>query len=64
MYVLSVYRVFHREYTLISQVNKVIFPIRLCTGVDNDIKADIFDKMLVTDLEAIQKYHTGDLLTR
>lgn len=32
--------------------------------VDNEIKADIFSKMLVTDWEAITAYHTGDLLTR
>lgn len=32
--------------------------------VDNEIKADIFSKMLVTDWEAITTYHTGDLLTR
>lgn len=32
--------------------------------VDNEIKADIFAKMLVTDWESITSYHTGDLLTR
>ena len=32
--------------------------------VDSEIKSDIFAKMLVTDLEAISHYHTGDLLTR
>lgn len=32
--------------------------------VDNEIKADIFSKMLVTDWESIASYHTGDLLTR
>lgn len=32
--------------------------------VDNEIKADIFSKMLVTDWESITSYHTGDLLTR
>lgn len=32
--------------------------------VDNEIKANIFEKMLMTDLEAISSYHTGDLLTR
>ena len=32
--------------------------------VDNEIKADIFSKMLVTDWESIAAYHTGDLLTR
>lgn len=32
--------------------------------VDSEIKSDIFAKMLVTDLESISRYHTGDLLTR
>ncbi len=37
---------------------------RISLRVDNEIKADIFDKILVTDWEAITSYHTGDLLTR
>jgi ABC-type bacteriocin/lantibiotic exporter with double-glycine peptidase domain len=32
--------------------------------LDTEIKADIFSKMLETDLESIASYHTGDLLTR
>ena len=32
--------------------------------VDNSIKAEIYEKMLTTDWEAISNYHTGDLLTR
>jgi len=40
------------------------FSNKISISVDNEIKADIFNKMLVTDLEAIQNYHTGDLLTR
>ncbi len=32
--------------------------------VDQEIKADIFAKMLVTDWESLASYHTGDLLTR
>lgn len=32
--------------------------------VDAQIKADIFEKILVTDWEALTGYHTGDLLTR
>lgn len=32
--------------------------------VDNEIKADIFDKILITDWESLTVYHTGDLLTR
>lgn len=32
--------------------------------VDTQVKADVFDKMLETDWEAISSYHTGDLMTR
>lgn len=32
--------------------------------VDNEIKSDVFDKILNTDWESITSYHTGDLLTR
>lgn len=37
---------------------------RISIRVDNEIKADVFHKMLVTDWESITSYHTGDLLTR
>lgn len=40
------------------------FSSKISIRVDNSIKADIFDKMLLTDLESIQGYHTGDLLSR
>ena len=32
--------------------------------IDNAIKANIFEKMLLTRLEPLMSYHTGDLLTR
>ncbi len=32
--------------------------------VDAEIKAEIFEKILVTDWESLTNYHTGDLLTR
>lgn len=32
--------------------------------LDNEIKADIFNKILITDWESLNAYHTGDLLTR
>lgn len=32
--------------------------------VDAEIKADIFEKIMVTDWESLTAYHTGDLLTR
>ena len=37
---------------------------RISLRVDNEIKADVFDKMLSTDWESLTSYHTGDLLTR
>ena len=37
---------------------------RISLRVDNEIKADVFDKMLSTDREPLTSYHTGDLLTR
>lgn len=36
----------------------------LSMKVDAEIKADIFEKILITDWEALTNYHTGDLLTR
>ena len=48
---------------LISQISNY-FANKISISVDNAIKADIFEKMLLTDLESIQTYHTGDLLTR
>lgn len=32
--------------------------------VSNNIQADIFEKILITDWESLTNYHTGDLLTR
>ena len=32
--------------------------------VDAEIKADVYEKILVTDWESLTNYHTGDLLTR
>lgn len=40
------------------------FSNKISIGVDNDIKQDIFLRMLGVELESIQRYHTGDLLTR
>ena len=37
---------------------------KISIRVDNEIKADIYEKMLSTDWEAITHYHTGDLLVR
>lgn len=32
--------------------------------VNNEIRSDIFSKILITDWESLTNYHTGDLLTR
>lgn len=49
--------------TLMDQLSAYVSSF-ISMKVDNDIKADIFSKMLVTDWESITTYHTGDLLTR
>lgn len=48
---------------LINQLSNYVSGI-ISLHVDTDMKADVFDKMLITDLEAFTTYHTGDLLTR
>lgn len=37
---------------------------KISLKVDAEIKADIYEKILVTDWESLTGYHTGDLLTR
>lgn len=48
---------------IVSQILDYISAM-VCIKVDNEIKADIFEKMLLTRLEPLMAYHTGDLLTR
>lgn len=48
---------------LIGQLSSYVSGI-ISLHVDTDMKADIFDKMLITDLESFTTYHTGDLMTR
>lgn len=48
---------------LINQISNYVSGI-ISLRVDTDMKADVFDKMLVTDLEAFTTYHTGDLIAR
>lgn len=47
-------------FTQLSNFASTLISLR----VDNEIKADVFEKMLGTDWESITAYHTGDLLTR
>lgn len=49
--------------TIVGQISSY-FSNRISMQVDAEIKSDIFSKMLVTDMESISAYHTGDLLTR
>ncbi len=57
-------------YVVFTMVNIVLSQLldyisaMICIRVDNEIKADIFEKMLLTRLEPLMSYHTGDLLTR
>lgn len=57
------YITFTMVNVMISQLLSYISSM-ICIKVDNEIKADIFEKMLLTRLEPLMAYHTGDLLTR
>lgn len=48
---------------LITQLTTYVSTI-ISLKVDNEVKSDIFEKMMLTDWEKITNYHTGDLLTR
>lgn len=49
--------------TLISQVS-LYFTSKISISVDNELKCDIFEKILSSDWEELGKFHTGDLVTR
>ena len=57
-------------YITFTMVNVIIAQLldyisaMICNRVENEIKADVFEKMLLTRLEPLMAYHTGDLLTR
>lgn len=57
------YITFTMVNVIISQLLSYISAM-ISIKVDNEIKADIFEKMLLTRLEPLMSYHTGDLLTR
>jgi ABC-type multidrug transport system fused ATPase/permease subunit len=50
-------------HIILSQLSGY-FSSLISIRVDNEIKSDIFHKILITDWESITSYHTGDLLTR
>lgn len=37
---------------------------KISIRVENDIKADIYDKIMITDWESLMKYHSGNVLSR
>ncbi len=47
----------------IGQVSS-FFSSKISLRMSQSMKADVFGKILETDLESLQSYHTGDLLTR
>ena len=49
--------------TILNQISGY-FTSWISMKVDAQIKADIYEKILVTDWESLTNYHTGDLLTR
>ena len=49
--------------TLLSQASNFA-TTWISMRVYNEISADIFEKILITDWESLTNYHTGDLLTR
>ncbi len=60
---LAMYIGFTLANLLLSQTLDYI-SMMISIKVDNEIKADVFEKMLLTRLEPLMAYHTGDLLTR
>jgi ATP-binding cassette subfamily B protein len=48
---------------IINQISNYL-SVRISLTVDNEIKKDIFDKILLTDWEPISAFHSGDLLNR
>lgn len=59
----SLFIIFSITSLLINQVTNYLSS-KISIRVDNEIKSDIFNKILITDWESITTYHTGDLLTR
>lgn len=37
---------------------------KISMQVDNGIKADIFDQIMISDWESLSRYHSGDIMTR
>lgn len=48
---------------VVGQLSGIVSSI-ISTRVNNEIRADIFEKILLTDWQSLSRYHTGDLLAR
>lgn len=48
---------------IVNQISGYL-SVRISLTVDNNIKKDMFDNILLTDWEPISTYHSGDLLNR
>lgn len=48
---------------LMSQLSCYV-PTKISMKVDNSIKADIFDQIMISDWESLSQFHSGVLLTR
>ncbi|MCR4673904.1 MAG: ABC transporter ATP-binding protein/permease [Lachnospiraceae bacterium] len=46
-----------------NQITNYLYML-ISLKVDNEIRSEIFEKILITDWESITEYHSGDLLTR
>lgn len=53
----------HLGSNLISQLSCYISS-KISMKVDNGIKADIFDQIMISDWETLSQYHSGDILNR
>ena len=49
--------------TIVGQITDFISMV-ISIKVNNEMRAEVFDKILITDWESVTKYHSGDLLTR
>ena len=49
--------------TIITQISNYI-STKISIKIDNNIKAQIFDDILITDWESLSRFHSGDLLVR
>ena len=49
--------------TVISEISSLI-SAKISVTVENDIKADLYDKILSSEWEELNKFHSGDIMSR